>query len=162
MHRKLPLTNGGFALVDEEDFLRFSRRSWRTNRAGYARATTTVGRKAERKTASFLLHRLVLGASPGQWIDHINRDKLDNRRANLRLATVSQNTANHPGYGHSSRYKGVTWNKRARRWQVAVQHRYVGVFASEEDAARAYDRAALAAYGEFAFLNFPAGAERDA
>jgi hypothetical protein len=101
------------------------------------------------------MHKLITG-----WplTDHLNHDGLDNRRQNLRPATTSQNRQNQrPPIGGSSRFKGVSWHKRSRKWvaQMGGEQHYLGSFASEEDAARAYDCAARQAYGEFAYLNFP-------
>lgn len=103
------------------------------------------------------MHNLLLGQL---WVDHINGDGLDNRRANLRPASPSQNNANmRPRTGCSSKFKGVTWDKVNKRWLVRIQvrgkSRYLGIFKSEEDAARAYDAAALDAWGAYARLNFP-------
>jgi hypothetical protein len=112
------------------------------------------------------MHRLVALTPDGYETDHINGNGLDNRRVNLRSATPSQNSANmwkprRPDLSqHSSRYKGVSWDKSRRKWQakitVAQRCRSLGRYDRDDDAARAYDAAALAAWGEFAWLNFPA------
>lgn len=108
-----------------------------------------------------LLHRLILGVTDSDiHIDHINGDPLDNRRENLRVATRQENMFNRrPDRHTSSQYKGVSWERRARRWRSelrtnGVTH-FLGRFASEEDAARAYDAAARDLFGEYAYLNFP-------
>lgn len=105
------------------------------------------------------MHRLVVKAPQGAIVDHINGDGLDNRRANLRLVTASQNLMNSrkPRRGNQ-RFKGVSFNKQAGRWCAYIKQdghkRYLGHFSSEEDAARAYDTAAAKQFGEFARLNF--------
>jgi hypothetical protein len=103
-----------------------------------------------------------LGANPGQLVDHWNRDGLDNRRCNLRIANYSQNAANSgPSVRNTSGYKGVTFSRRADKWQAGIQvngkFQFLGHWATREDAARAYDAAATKFFGEFAHLNFPLG-----
>ena len=108
-----------------------------------------------------LMHNLILGV---KGVDHINHDGLDNRRANLRPATPRQNNHNErPRTGSSSPFKGVAWDGRWRgRWQAHIaidgRRQSLGRFPTEEAAARAYDAAALATQGEYAWLNFPDGA----
>lgn len=93
-----------------------------------------------------------------QW-DHINGNKLDNRRENLRYATNSQNNANREKQAglYSSQYKGVFWNAQKGKWQSRLKidgkQKHLGFFVNEKDAARAYNEAALKYFGEFAVLN---------
>jgi hypothetical protein len=92
-------------------------------------------------------------------VDHINRDSLDNRRANLRLATRSQNNMNRSGRkGASSKYKGVSWYKSRKRWRAMIKvegkRKSLGYFESEAEAAKVYDEAARKYQGEFAYQNF--------
>lgn len=109
------------------------------------------------------LHRYLMGACEGQLVDHRNRNSLDFRRSNLRFATQSQSSCNRSKFfkrGNVSRYKGAYPRGRGR-WYAAVTANYethrAGPFASEEEAARAYDDLAREWHGEFACLNFPDG-----
>lgn len=107
------------------------------------------------------MHTVVNGTPRGFLTDHKNHNTLDNRCENLRTATHSQNNRNRnkrTPQNSTCSYKGVSWNKRDRKYQVHItiknKKRHVGYFDSEEDAARAYDEAARKQYGEFASLNF--------
>lgn len=107
---------------------------------------------------SVYMHRLIAKAGKGQEVDHINLNGLDNRRDNLRIVTRSQNSANKPSYGGTSKYKGVcranTKSPRYRAWVMKdKKSTYLGSFKSEIEAALAYNAAAFALWGEYALLN---------
>lgn len=159
MCREIPLQNGKVALVSECDFERVSQYRWSCDNNGYACRMESFFVDGKRKRRKILLHRFVTGTPKGTDIDHRNRVRLDNRRENLRVATRSQNTANSSYVTGASRYKGVSHYKRNGKWRAEITvnrvRRHLGTFACEVDAARAYDMAALAAWGEFAYLNFP-------
>jgi hypothetical protein len=104
------------------------------------------------------MHRVILGTtSEVPEVDHINGDGTDNRRSNLRPATRTQDHANQRKTRGSSRYKGVFWDTTFKRWKARItingRQLYLGSFDTEEAAARAYNVAALAAWGEYAWLN---------
>ena len=104
------------------------------------------------------MHQLIVSKNIGGQIDHINGDKLDNRRANLRYCTHAQNQMNNKKRsGTSSKFKGVSLNKASGKWKAYIkyQQRYIslGTYASEVEAAESYNRAAIHYFGEFARLN---------
>jgi hypothetical protein len=107
-----------------------------------------------------MMHRVILNDFTSPQIDHKDGNSLNNTRQNLRPCTAHFNAGNRPGWGRSSKYKGVCFDKITGRWasyiRVNGNQIHLGRFVSEEDAARAYDAAALDTFGEFARLNFPA------
>jgi hypothetical protein len=105
------------------------------------------------------MHRVILGAKNGQFVDHLNRDTLDNRRQNIRLTTINHNNHNRvKGFRNKTGFRGVSFSEGNKRWRASIRDngrtRYLGCFGSPEDAAKAYDEAALQIYGEHAVTNF--------
>lgn len=103
-------------------------------------------------------HTIIAKAPIGLMADHINGDRLDCRRSNLRICSPSQNAMNRSGVpGSTSKYKGVCWSSAAGRWraQISVKYRqvYLGLFDTEVDAAAAYNSTAVKFYGEYSRLN---------
>lgn len=146
---EIELTKGKFAIVDDSDWYLLSSSSWSYSKSGYAVA------KVNKKIV--FMHRIIMG-EPNCSVDHINGNTLDNRRNNLRLASHSQNTKNRKKTkNRSSKFKGVDFQKRSGTWRarIKVEYRsiYLGQFSSEVEAARAYNKAALIYFGEFARLN---------
>ncbi len=149
--RTIALANGpGVALVSAQDYDRVKDCVWHLHK-GYA--VTRVEGKL------IYLHRLIANAPSGVMVDHINRDRLDARRSNLRQATNSQNQANVPKrVGTTSQFKGVSRHTFSGRWQARIsmggKQKHLGYFENEEDAARAYDAMAHDIFGPFARTNF--------
>jgi hypothetical protein len=152
---------GRAAIVDDEDYAAVAGYRWRlweretTGRTNgpYARARLNM---PDGSTPTVFMHKLLTGQ---ERTDHWNSNGLDNRRSNLRAASVAENNHNQrPHALHSSRYKGVTWHRGLGKWQASIKvdgkYRYLGVFVYEEDAGQAYDVAAHEAYGPYAYLNF--------
>jgi hypothetical protein len=113
------------------------------------------------------MHREIMNEPKGFMVDHKNNGSLDNRRANLRVATRSQNNQNVPKRKNtSSRFIGVCFNKEHKKWCAYISYEgksiWLGYFGDEIDAAKTYDRAAMKYYGEFARLNFPSEAKASA
>lgn len=111
---------------------------------------------------SYLAHRVIWAMETGIWpketIDHVDGDKSNNVMSNLREATSSENNRNRASFG-ASLYRGVGWRKRRQLWAAAIKHEgksiFLGYFANENEAALAYDKAAIHLHKEFARLNFP-------
>jgi hypothetical protein len=160
---KVPLTQGKTALISPEDADVVRQHTWHAQRGqGSYRAMTS--KRVNGKTVNTLLHRLILGLNEGDSIvDHKNGNPLDCRRGNIRLATFSQNTQN-SRKRNASPYRGTY--RHGKKWQALImchkRARYLGVFATPEEAAHAYDTAARELFGEFACVNFPHDGERRA
>ena len=135
-----------FIIIDLDDIEKCKLYKWCINSDGYP----------INGNSGLRLHTLVSGLKAP---DHKNRNTLDNRKENLRPATASQQTCNSSlRIGNSSGYKGVTWHKQRNKWLAQIQHdnkHYnLGLFNVKEEAALAYNKAALELFGEFANLNF--------
>lgn len=152
----IELTQGLVALVDEADADALRRWHWSVLAS---RGRTYAVRSGPRpKRAAVLMHRVLMGLPPGRTpiVDHVNGNGLDNQRANLRLATRSQNNANQDGQKRRrSRFKGVAL--QGGRWVARIRDngrlRYLGSFERDTEAAAAYDAAAREVFGEFARTN---------
>ena len=156
----VPLTQGQTAKIDDEDAHLARLRWFAERRENTFYATRNRPKGPGLKPGVIRMHTAVLGPPPdGMEVDHINGDGLDNRRANLRWVSSRQNAANrgtHRDKGFT-RFKGVFWHKRNRRWfaQMTINGRlkYLGQFDTDTEAATAYDAAAIAAFGDAARLN---------
>lgn len=152
--KTIQLNKGHKTLVDDADFDILSGYTWFISDTGYAKSTLWK----EGKAHQIRMHRLLMKAPKGKMVDHINGDKLDNRRVNLRLCTNAENMRNRQKTRfNTSGFKGVYWNKRDKKWQAQIKIFYkqvcVGRFDDVKEAARAYNNAALEAFGAFASLN---------
>ncbi len=105
------------------------------------------------------IHRLILSAKPGQLVDHINGDGLDNRRENLRICNHAGNSRNQNRTRGASKFKGVIIRKSLNKWNARIRYdgkqHHLGYFDNEIDAALAYDYASIDHHGEFGATNFP-------
>ncbi|MFH1370392.1 MAG: AP2/ERF family transcription factor [Planctomycetota bacterium] len=159
--RRIFLGQGKFTIVDPPDYYRFNNFQWCAKENGPRIYAVRLIADSHNRTKILSLHREIMGPPEGLLVDHKNRNTLDNRRENLRLATHSQNQFNKTKTAAitSSRFIGVYLEKRSGRWvaKIAVHGKriWLGRFSSELDAARAYDKAALKYHKDFARLNFP-------
>lgn len=160
---EIELTQNKVAQIDPEDWPLVSAYSWhaKLENGGLWYAATSIRIDGEQRTLK--MHDLIMPPSPGMMVDHRNsKATLDNRRSNLRVCTNAQNQQNTGSRGGSSPYKGVSRHTRKRKWLVQFRHEgqyhFVGYFADEVDAAKAYDSAILPLEGEFARLNLPKAA----
>lgn len=149
--KQIPLTQGKFALVDDEDFERINSHKWSLGNVGrnnlYAIRSVYKNGKKEK---TVYMHREVLELTSKKHVDHVNSNGLDNQKANLRECTHSENMRNRIRHNKSG-FKGVF--QMGNRWKAMIRNRYLGLFTTAIDAARAYNAAAKQLYGEFARLN---------
>lgn len=157
MAKQIPLTQGKFALVDDEDYDFLMQWKWHFNPAGagYAKRTISLG---DGKFKCIQMHRLLLNVGVGISIDHIDRNGLNNQRINLRIANQSENMRNRESFKKStSKFKGVYWKKSNKKWVAEInfnkEKKYLGIFSSEIEAALAYNKAAIELFGDFSILN---------
>ncbi len=148
--RKQDGSLAGYALIDEQD-AQLAGFRWHLGGGGYAR-------RLEKGKWTFM-HRVIMQAPAGVEVDHINRNRLDNRRCNLRLADRAGNARNcKRNRRNTSGYKGVHRVGQGGRWAAAIRYEggtfHLGVCATAEEAAVTYDLAAMALHGEFAATNF--------
>lgn len=155
--KRIKLTQGKFALVDDEDFEKLSQYKWYVvfNHGNwYAKRNAYTNKKV----VSIYMHRFIINTSPLQ-IDHKDRNGLNNQKCNLRFVTHSQNLWNSRiSPRNTSGFKGVRWHTRDKIWHAAIRQYkktiHLGVFITKEEAARAYDKKAKELFGDFACLNF--------
>jgi hypothetical protein len=160
------LTQGQTTIVDDDDFARYGHLKWHYS---HGRAVRRVGKWTRDKSGvkgTVWLHREIMGNPDGLVVDHINGNALDNRRANLRLCTQRENSANQSktSRGTTSPYKGVYHSsnpKSVKKFHAYIgsaragERQHLGSFATELEAAQAYNKAAITKWGEFARLNLP-------
>jgi len=156
------LTCGQFTLVDDEDYEYLMRWKWHAQPSRNTFYAIRTSPPINGKRYEVRMHRVLLELEHTDTeikTDHIDRNGLNNQKANLRLVTVGQNNLNKSAHKNStSKYKGVGWNVTNKKWAARIKlngnQTFLGLFKSEIDAAKAYDKAAKVYHGEFANLNF--------
>jgi hypothetical protein len=150
--KKIKLSQGKVALVDDEDFELVSKYKWNLTINGKAKyGQTKINGKNVR------IHRLVMNAKAGQIVDHVNGNGLDNRKSNLRFCTKSQNSANRTSIqDNQSGILGVHWDKKRLKWVMqirGIEKKMQKYFHCPFAAAKEYDSLAKKYFGKFAKTN---------
>jgi len=160
--KKIPLTQGKFTLVDDDDYDYLSQWKWYATLIDgtfYAERNGKLGEPTKIK-----MHRVILGTEKGFLVDHRDGDGLNNRKDNIRSCTHTENARNRRlQYNSFSGYKGVSWHKKSKKWRsrITVDGKLIrlGSFFCLIKAAKAYDKAAKKYHGKFANINFPTATE---
>ena len=159
--KKIPLQNGMFAIVDDEDYERVNGFRWHIVISGtktdliVMRNAGVNGVNIKQILSYFILKK---ECTKGDSIIYKNKDKLDNRRSNLEMISTKKSTYRTKGHRNSSsRYKGVSWHKRNKKWEARINKDYkpfyIGIYKDEDDAGRAYNNKSLEFFGEYAYQN---------
>lgn len=155
--KKIRLTKGKSATVDDEDYQKLRKHRWYFTSHGYAERDKRIS--GSPKKLRFFMHKIIMNTPDNFDTDHINGDRLDNRKENLRICLRSENLMNQRKTSSktSSRYKGVSWNKKSNKWEVSIKvnykKHYIGSFLLEYEAAKAYNCAAINLHGKFSKIN---------
>jgi len=146
---EISLTQGKVTLIDDEDVGRVSKHKWCYDSSnGYP--VSRIGGNRVR------LHRFILNNPTSKYVDHMNRDKLDNRKENLRLCNASQNVRNRGvNKNNTSGYKGVIKFKSKWRAQFSLNYKFydLGLYNTAQEAAVAYNKKVEEVHGSFAYFN---------
>ena len=159
--KEIQLTQEQIALVDDEDFENLNQHKWFAqydpiNRCFYACRDVSYKR--------VYMSREILKCPKSYQVDHKDHNTLNNQRHNIRTCTSQENSRNRKPDKATSIYKGVGWHNQNQKWRARIHTKDIfdqsvaillGLFNSEEEAAKVYDAAALKEFGEFAYLNFP-------
>lgn len=157
--KEIQLTKGKIAIVDDEDYEWLNEWKWFYDSYGYARRGQY--NKKTKNIKSIRMHRTIIDAKDGELVDHINRDRLDNRKSNLRICDWSLNSRNRKiSKNNTSGYRGVYFDDSSRvikKWKVIIRLNnkriYIGRFKTKTEAAKAYNDAAVKYFGEVDVLN---------
>lgn len=162
--KKIKLTQGKYALVDDQDYEELNKYKWHirkrsekpSNKAFYA--VTTVRIVGSNKQTALSMHRVITKCPPQKVIDHIDGDGLNNQRNNLRIVTHAENIQNSgKRENNKSGYKGVYWLKSHKKWnaQIGVNNKkiHLGLYTTAEEAYKAYCEACVKYHKEFARLD---------
>lgn len=157
--KKIKLTRGKFALVDDADYEYLSQWKWFCETSHHAARDQHIGMDGKREIKKRIkMHRLIMGFPKAMEIDHIDGNPLNNQRRNLRIVTHAQNQKNlKTPITNTSGFKGVSWSKVRRKWIAGIhvdgRGYNLGGFDTIEEAARKYNEVAVERFGEFVRLN---------
>lgn len=156
--KEIQLTNGGVALVDDEDFEMINKYKWFAHKEGNTFYAWRHIKKGMRQYGMVKMHRQILNPMDHEQVDHVNGNGLDNRRANIRVCSNSQNMMNQKiRSDNSSGFKGVSYHAQNKRWRATInlngKQISAGCYATPKEAAIAYNRKAIELFGEFARPN---------
>lgn len=151
-------TRNGKEILVNDDFEIPSGWSINVTSHGYARLLRATGKRfpsGAYKYDSVYLHRHIMKPPKNMQVDHINGNKLDNRRANLRICNNADNNYNKGQ--RKGKYKGVHYSNNSNKWVAQItkngKTKHLGLFVDQDDAALAYNEAARSLHGEFAYVN---------
>lgn len=157
--KTITLTKGKVALVDDNLFEELKLLHWYSHSMGYA--VRGIYNPTKKRNDFEMMQNYIMKPPKGFWVDHINRNRLDNRKENLRICTASQNGQNKEQDRGNSGYRGVSYKndqKRNKAWRAYIKKNgkqiFIGHFTSPKEAAKAYDKKAKEIFGQFARLNF--------
>jgi len=157
--KKISLTQGKIALINDEDFLMVHGFKWHAIECGRTYYAARQGpRQKGKKRKTFLMHRVLMNASKNQMIDHADGDGLNNQKNNLRFCTFAENMRNSKRrIKNISGYKGVSFYEKIKKWsaKITVNYKliYLGCYKSKHLAGVVYNIAALKYHGQFAKIN---------
>src|SRR6266436_3752554 len=148
------LTQNRKTLIDDEDFEWLNQYKWSVNSSNYPSRYGYINGKR----VFITIHRFIMNPPVRMQVDHINGNRFDNRKENLRICTRSQNCTNRKSWKPNiSGYRGVTFHKTTKKWRATIKIKQqkitLGLFFNKEQAALAYNQAAIAYFGEYAVLN---------
>lgn len=155
--KKIKLSRGKFAIVDDEDFDWLNQWNWHAGKSYYSQNNFYASRKiGDKKICQFsiFMHRLIMNFPKGLVVDHIDGDGLNNRKSNLRAVTQCINGLNRTKLTkhNTSGFLGVYWNKASKKWQAFIrinkQYVYLGLFKSKVKAAKVVQEKRLSIFDQ--------------
>lgn len=156
--KHIPLSGGGFAIVDTDDYEKLANRSWKNSQGRAIRTKHEGYIGGKRQYSVEIMHRIIMDAPKGMDVDHINGNPLDNRKTNLRICTHQENTMNSRKQARNKTgFKGVTFDSQRNKFLACIRFMgktyNLGRFDNAVDAALAYNYVAPQLFGQFAQLN---------